>query len=158
MVNTEASSVIQDYIPSASSPSSSSPSSSSPSSSSPSTMSSPASAMQIRAENAEQENAELKRDLELANKKNEDLAAKLEATEKELAEYKQAETDRENERKKVEADKKAAHDAGVARWKDAAVSGASLGEQSQAFVGNGAPKLSLEEKSAVWLAKYGKKK
>ncbi|KAI4646972.1 hypothetical protein J4E93_005196 [Alternaria ventricosa] len=56
-------------------------------------MSSPASAMQIRAENAEQEIAELKRDLELANKKNEDLAAKLEAAQKELVERRQAETD-----------------------------------------------------------------
>ncbi|KAI4660152.1 uncharacterized protein J4E79_005957 [Alternaria viburni] len=121
-------------------------------------MSSPPSAMQIRAENAEQENAALKRDLELANKKNEDLATKLEASEKELEEYKQAETDRENERKKVADDEKAAHDTGVARWKDAAVSGASLNEQSQAFLGNRPPRRSVEEKSAAWLAEYRKKK
>ncbi|KAI4615836.1 hypothetical protein J4E80_006255 [Alternaria sp. BMP 0032] len=152
---TVVSSIIQDYIPSPSSPSSSSHSK----------MTSPPSAMQTRAENAEARERYLKtnlirsqRELVQAHKKNEDLAAKLEAAEKELAEYKQAETDRENKRKKVEDDKKAAHDAGVARWRDAAVSGASLGEQSQAFLGDGAPRLSLEEKSAAWLAKYGKKK
>jgi len=114
--------------------------------------------MQTRAENAEQENAVLRRDLELANKKNEDLAAKLEASEKELAEYKQAEDDREKKRKKVEDDKKAAHDTGVARWKDAAASGASLNEQSQAFLGNRPPRRSVEEKSTAWLAEYRKKK
>ena len=121
--------------------------------------------MQTRAENAEARERYLKtnlirsqRDLAQANKKNEDLAAKLEAAEKELAGYKQAETDSENKRKKVEDDEKASHDAGVARWKDAAASGASLDEQSQAFLGNSAPRLSVEEKSAAWLAKYGKKK
>ncbi|KAI4704626.1 hypothetical protein J4E81_001696 [Alternaria sp. BMP 2799] len=128
-------------------------------------MTSPPSAMQTRAENAEARERYLKtnlirsqQELAQANKKNEDLAAKLEASEKELAGYKQAEDDREKKRKKVEDDEKAAHDSGVARWKDAAVSGASLNEQSQAFLGNSAPRLSVEEKSAAWLAKYGKKK
>ncbi|KAI4709886.1 hypothetical protein J4E89_005115 [Alternaria sp. Ai002NY15] len=146
---------VADYIPSPSSPSSSSPS----------TMTSPPSATQTRAENAEARERYLKtnlirsqRDLAQANKKNEDLAEKLEAAEKELAKYKQAETDRENKRKKVEDDEKAAHDTGVARWKDAAASGASLNEQSQAFLGNRPPRLTIEEKTAALLAKCGKKK
>ena len=118
--------------------------------------------MQTRAENAEARERYLKtnlirsqKDLAQANKKNEDLTAKLEAVEKELAKYKQAETDRENERKKVEDDKKAAHDTGVARWRDAAASGASLNEQAEAYYGDidMPPKLSMQEKAAEWIAK-----
>jgi len=144
--------IIQDYIPS----------SSSPSSSSSSTMTASPSAMQTRAENAEARERYLKtnlirsqKELAQANKKNEDLAAKLEAAEEKLAEYKQAETDRENERKKVEDDEKAAHDAGVARWRDAAASGASLSEQAQAYYRDMdmPPELSLQEQAALWIAK-----
>ncbi|KAI4673117.1 uncharacterized protein J4E78_001624 [Alternaria triticimaculans] len=93
-------------------------------------MTSPPSAMQTRVENAEARERYLKtnlirsqQELAQANKKNEDLAAKLEAAEKELAEYKQAETDRENERKKVEDDGKQLMEAQAGRLREAKAAG-----------------------------------
>ncbi|KAI4921105.1 uncharacterized protein J4E92_008090 [Alternaria infectoria] len=119
--------------------------------------------MQTRAENAEARERYLKtnlirsqRDLAQANKKNEDLAAKLEAAEKELAEYKQAETDRENERKKVEDDDKQLLEAQLGRLREAKAAGGGWREQAQAVYGDTplAPVLDWREQAAAWQAKF----
>ncbi|KAI4934892.1 hypothetical protein J4E85_002754 [Alternaria conjuncta] len=117
--------------------------------------------MQTRAENAEARERYLKtnlirsqRDLAQANKKNEDLAAKLEAAEKELEEYKQAETDRENEQKKVEDDSEQLMEAQAERLREAKAAGGGWREQAQAVYGDTplAPALSWREQAAAWQA------
>ncbi|KAI4617018.1 uncharacterized protein J4E87_008530 [Alternaria ethzedia] len=122
-------------------------------------MTSPPPAMQTRAENAEARERFLKtnltrsqRDLAQANKKNEDLAAKLQAAEKELAKYKQAETDRENERKKVEDDSEQLMEAQAERLREAKAAGGGWREQAQAVYGDTplAPVLSWREQAAAW--------